>query len=106
MSNRYPRIASDPSQIEMFKNDFIDGKVLLQAFSPSEVEAGKPYVLAVVNGIISFAPDGWTPAPEDPEIEGKTMLLSKYDDVDDEEHAIIASDKITIDEEEHAMILS
>lgn len=101
LKSKYSRIASDPSQITLFKNDVIDGKALVAAFAPSTVEEGKPYILSAVNGVISFVPNGWTPEPEEPEISGNMLTLSKYDEISD--NAIVASDKMTIDASDHAL---
>ena len=51
---KFSRIANDRSQLEQFKNDFIDGKALIAAFAPADVDSTKVYVLQAVNGVISF----------------------------------------------------
>lgn len=79
----YARIANDPSELRMFKDDFIDGKAGFEGFMPEEVEQDKQYVLQAVNGVIKFVPNGWKPEPVEPEVEGTTIILSKTDSIED-----------------------
>lgn len=82
---KYARIASDPSQIEMFKNDFIDGKI---SSLPTPPEEGKA-TLTYAHGLVQWVKEGEEPAypvPEEPEIapdNPSLLLLGQHDDVDE-----------------------
>lgn len=61
---KYARIANDPSQLEMFKDDVINGDVLTSVPEPTIEDAGK--VLKVnEEGVLEYA-EGGSPAPTHP----------------------------------------
>ena len=79
--SKYARIASDPSQITMFKNDLIDGLI---GFPALPVDVSKSYSLVFAHGLVQWVADGEEPVypvPDEPETKGKALLLSPDESV-------------------------
>lgn len=60
---KYARIASDPSQLEMFKDDVIDGTTTCLPELPEGAEE-KTLTLTMVNGVPEWSEGGVGPTPE------------------------------------------
>lgn len=85
---RYARIASDPSQITLFKNDFIDGKIGLPTL-PSDIS--KTYTLTYAYDLLQWVAEGESPirpVPDEPIVDAKAHALILSSDESVESNAL------------------
>lgn len=75
---KYGRIANDPSQLEMFKDDVIDGEVNGLPETPSE-SYDTPVVLKCKNGELVWEEEGGGPTPPVPPTPPTPSLVVKGD---------------------------
>ena len=74
---KYGRIANDPSQLEMFKDDVIDGKVSPLPETPVDPE-DKTYTLRFEDGEIKWSEGGSGPTPE-PVAKGDIIFFGGHE---------------------------
>jgi hypothetical protein len=104
---KYGRIANDPSQLEMFKDDVIDGKVSPLPETPVDPE-DKTYTLRFEDGEIKWSEGGSGPAPA-PVVKGDIIFFGEHeyrvlDATSQDNVKVMLMDKMIYDQYRHPSI--